>query len=563
MTRKQKARKGKPAPKGYALKGFPPWFNNALKTAIPKQKKSKISRWRVHPVFVYPSDLYAKLSTSFQLQHSKNRQNNPNAYRFRKSDIQPKYARLDDDNLKDFSRQLSIKYSLELGGSRLVPVLFPNTVITGKVLPYKFKSKKELILAGQTANPKSKKEIEQTLFFLDEVNPSYQPYYINRYRIPVYYVNFLVGDSPVTVYSPTKLKEGRFYDIVATKWFEPQSLGREDKPVYYCWDFSEKVEKFDDIYKVAGKITGWDVLTPNWCYDEETISILLISLMFMEQGLPVMNTILFGDTRLGKTRILDVFGTIFGETVNQGSQQTIRGLTGGFWEEGKEGAFLSSNYVCLVDEFFRTDLTRMSSIPDANHISNLMNDTMEFLEHKRGIARSGKFDREVFFDKSFIATNNIRDTKFLRESFLSDPAPHNRFTYLVIPDNVAEKVRDVLIPPAFYVREFQNRINKHSLNLKLLRKFFVLLRNNLHQVDVKYGDVTAYLKNCDSFHKDYERKEKLYGLIKGYAIYHYVFNSSNPFPIQKKIVPTAFDWMTAVNSLNRITRNTKNIMGFV
>jgi len=134
--------------KGYILKGVPSWILVLLKSEGILKKLAPKSRVRACPVMVMPEDFFVTGTASFSLFGLKNRVNNPNGYRFRNFEIKPKYSRLDDDNLKDFSKQLSTKYSLELGGSRLVPVMLPNSVISGKVLPYKFKSKKELIIAG-------------------------------------------------------------------------------------------------------------------------------------------------------------------------------------------------------------------------------------------------------------------------------------------------------------------------------------------------------------------------------------------------------------------------------
>lgn len=559
MKKKPGARKAKTEVKGYILRGIPPWIIALLKSHLVQRKMGPKSRVRVCPILVYPDDLFVSTSKSYRLVKSKNRASNPDGYRFSSKDISPKYARLDDDNFKDFSRQLSAKYSLELGGSRLLPLLFPNTVITGKVLPYRHKSKKELILAGQTShNPKRP---EETMFFLDDVKPAIHHNYINRYRVSVYHTIVLVDDVPSLVYTSKKLPEGKTFDFVVTKWYEPQP-GREDKPVYYAWDMNELTERYDDVYKVAGNVTCWDQLSPNWGYDEETISILLISLMFMEQGVPIMNTVLFGNPRLGKTQILEVFKEVFNEEINIGSQQTLKGLTGGFWEEGKEGGMLSANFVCLVDELFRTGLSYTSRVPDADHITNLLSDTLELLEHKKSMARSGKFDRTIFFDKSFIATNNIKDTKFLRSSFQADPAPHNRMTYLLIPDSVEEEIRSKFIPPNRFTQVFRDRINKFGFNMKLYRKLFVLLRKNLYMVNVDDGKVVDYLKSCDSIHPTWDRREKLYGLIKGFALFNYLFRSSKPFPIQKKIIPSDYDYMQAVNALNRIIRDTKSLLGF-
>lgn len=544
--------------KGYVLKGVPSWLLVLLKSEGILKKLGPKSRVKGCPVMVYPDNLYAVGTSSFKLVNLKNRKNNPGGYRFRKSDISKKYARLDDDNLKDFSRQLSAKYSLELGGSRLIPVLLPNTVITGKVLPYKFKSKKELIIAGQTKfNPKN---AEDSMFFLDDVNVRIHHNYVNRYRLSVYHTNVLIDDVPSLVYTTKKLPEGKTFDFVVTKWFEPQAFGREDKPVYYAWDMNELTERFDDVYKIAGNVTGWDQLAPNWGYDTETSAILLISVMYMEESVPVFNTILFGNPRLGKSKMLEVFKEVFKEEINIGSQQTIKGLTGGFWEEGKEAGMLSANYVCLVDELFRTGMTTMSKIPDADHINNLMNDTLELLEHKKSIARSGKFDRMIFFDKSFMATNNIKDTQFLSQSFASDPAPHNRFTYLLLSDSVEEEMKKSFIPANRFVQMFRDRINKFGFNTKTYRKLFILMRINLNMVKVDIGKSFQYLKNCDFCHKHWDRREKFHALIKGFAMFNYVFREAQPFPVMKPIVPTDYDYLQAVNAMNRIIRDTKKLL---
>jgi len=221
---------------------------------------------------------------------------------------------------------------------------------------------------------------------------------------------------------------------------------------------------------------------------------------------------------------------------------------------------LSANYVCLVDELFRTGMSTMSKIPDADHINNLMNDTLELLEHKKSIARSGKFDRTIFFDKSFIATNNIQDTKFLSQSFVADPAPHNRYTYLLLPDEVEESLSKTYIPANRFNQTFRDRLNKFGFNTKIYRKMFILMRKNLNMVKFDTSKSFAYLKSCNFCHKKWDRREKFYGLVKGFAMFNHLFREAQPFPIMKVIVPTDYDYMQATNAMNRIIQDTKKLL---
>jgi hypothetical protein len=185
---------------------------------------------------------------------------------------------------------------------------------------------------------------------------------------------------------------------------------------------------------------------------------------------------------------------------------------------------------------------------------------IEMLEHSKKTASSGKFNRLLFFDKSFLGTNNVRDLNVYHDAFTEDPALFNRLTLLNVPQEVEDRIRNKeLIPPSLYFRVFESRLVKAGLNLSVYKKFFMYMRKSIPMVSIDMGKMNKYVKQSDWAHKDFDKREKFYALIRCVALFNYVFSSSKPFPITKKIVPTDKDYRDAVDFMNRITKDFKQI----
>jgi hypothetical protein len=255
-----------------------------------------------------------------------------------------------------------------------------------------------------------------------------------------------------------------------------------------------------------------------------------------------------------------VFKKVFHEAIHSGSQQTIKGLTGSFWgDSASSGAMMESKFVFLGDEFFRTGLSTSKQV-DENHIIAVLNGVMELLEHTKKTAPSGKFKRVIFFDKSFFATNNVRDLNEFNQAFTQDPALFNRLTLLNVPQEVEERIRNKeLIPPSMYFRVFESRLLKAGLNLTVYRKLFIYLRKCLPLVQVDLRKMSSYVKQSDWAHKDFDKREKFFALVKCCALFNHIFSNKRPFPITKKIIPSDRDYRDAVQYMNRIVKDFKQI----
>ena len=543
---------------GYKLKNVPFWVLTIVKKHMMAQKftpKSRKDRLLVH---VLPPDFFVTNTLVKQSLNCKKGSNCVSSYRFVKSGISKRYLNLDSSALKDICRQLSIKYSKDWGGHpRLITVLIPNNVVTGKVKSIS-EGRCNIILAGYSKSTRG----EQWDFF-DDLNFSNRQYPL-RISFPVYESNVIIDGILSTVFSRRKLEPEKEYNFIVYTWYEPhQGLkARKDNPVYYCFQAIEKKEKFNSLFDAGCKITNYDMLPPNWAYDKQTTALLLFNLVYVQEGEPALNAVLFGGSRVGKSRILEVFAKVFGETIHSGSKQTIKGLTGSFWGDTvNSGVMMESRFVFLGDEFFRTGLSDNKQMT-YNHIITLLNEVMEMLEHTKKTASSGKFKRILFFDKSFFGTSNIRDIEMFNTAFKEDPALFNRITILNVPKQVEDRIKNLeLIPPSMYFKTFEDRLLKHGINLDIYRKLFIYLRRCIPFVKVDFRKMNFYVKQTEWAHENFEKREKFYALVKCVALFNYVFSHANPFPIKRKITPTDKDYRDAVDYMNRIIRDFKQIVG--
>lgn len=552
-------------PIGYYTKGIPKFIlSYVFKDIIDKKSlKSPLkSNWRVHPIAFIPDDIFLPKSNSKKFFFQQKCQRSDSAYRFRGVDISLKYRRLTNENYKEYSERLSQMVSERLGKTpRLVVVMTPHNVVTGKVVG--IGAKCDVIIGA--IKPKSVRENAQFHFY-DNINPVLYPYYTVRYSQKLYPVDIVIDGQLCMMYSQTpRFKIGGMYDFLVTGWGKLMVSNRGDtisKPTYYNWKSVEVKETYFDIYNLINNIKSFKPFYPNWCYDDDTNEILLSSVMYLQKNVPCMNLVFFSPTRCGKTRTLEVFSNIFGDVVHSGSMQTVRGIVGSFTDENNMGAMMESKYVFLGDEFFRTELGNdKNKTLDAKHLDFVMSKTIELLEHSDKMATSGNFSRSQFFNKSFIAMNNIRDLKAFGQAFANDPALFMRFSFMTMKDREINRVKNAYISPDMYINVYKSRINKIGFNLKTTAKLFRLMRNSLSMVKVPNKVFHEGIKRTDFVHTDYDKRERFMSLIKARTIMNYVINNPKPFPMESKISPTQQDIDEAVQFCNRLSDGFRNVVG--
>lgn len=545
---------------GHITKGIPGWLFSIVNSSYDVKKMAqnpKKYKWRVYPIAFIPEDIFVHPSNSFLFFNEQGCKKTNSAYRFRHEDLNIRYKRMSDENLKEYSRKLSQLYSEKSGVQRLVLIMFPNKVVTGRVNG--IEPKKEVILGA--IKPKSAREEEQFHFF-DEVSSVFKPYYTTRYREELYPVNVTINGINSTVLSKSpNFKIGATYDFLATGWhqFVDNSY---DRPMYYSWKHNQTTEMYFDTYKLARNLTSLKPFYPNPGYDDETNEILITCAMYMEKNVPCMNLVFFGPPRCGKSTMLRVFADIFNEQIQSGSTQTVRGLVGSFKEEGNIGALMSSRYCCLCDEFFRTELGNdKSKTLDAQHIDYIMSRTIELLEHSEKTSSSGNFNRRMYLDKSFISVNNIRDLKAFNKSFQNDPASFARFSFMTMRDTEIERIKSSYFPLNKCLNDFRKEIKAVGFDYASLAKLYRLWRKCLAFVDVPDTVFNDARKRLDFAHSEYDSREKLMALIKARTMLNYTISNQDPFPILKSITPTQQDVNEAVRFCNRLSEGFKNIVG--
>lgn len=558
MIKKQPNRKHRKKLKttGHVIKGVPSWIFTIIKWGMGARKISKKLRATIYPMLVLPPDLWVDGSDTKIFIEEKKMMRSDAYSRFSNTDISNRYKRLTDENFKNISLELSRYFSLKIGGNpRLVPFLVPNEVITGRIVDVE--PRKEVVLGA--IKPKSVRNDVQ-YHFLDEVDGALSHLYTTRYREKLYPIIATVDGVNSVIYSKKRnFKINRVYDFVVSKWFQlKESI---DVPTYYSWLDNQVLESYSDIYDVISKMNSYKMLYPNWLYDDDTNEILLSALMYMEKDMPCFNTVLFGPTRCGKSRTLDVFSKIFGEAVNSGSSQTIKGLVGSFTEKENIGAMMASNYVFLCDEYFRTELGNdKNKSLDAKHIDYIMSKTIELLEHSKKTAQSGNFKRSNFFDKSFIATNNVRDLSAFHTAFKNDPASFVRYSFLALNADEIKRFTTAFKSPSDYNKYYISNINKAGFNTITLAKTFRLMRANIKWVKVTNEIFSKALNKLD-YIDNYDRREKLVAMLKSRTIMNYAKNNRNPFPLKNTIKPTDKDIEEAIRFVNRLGDGFKTVCG--
>lgn len=541
---------------GYALKGVPSWVFTIVKEEMGAQKFTQKSRKRVCPIAVLKPDYMKKTSSTNFEKGGQKVIKLPSSYRLKKSHISQKYRNLDETSMKEISERISVKFTKDWGQHpRLIPVMLPNDIVSGRVRDCS-EGKKELIIGGYSKSTRGER-----WDFFDSLDS--QVRYSLRCRIPVYESRVLIDGVTSIVYSREKLELNTNYDFIVFRWFklsETPDKPVRDNPVYFCFEARRVREDFSPVYDIAGKLSDFEQLSPNWAYDRLTNILILFNSVYMMEGEPTINLILFGGPRLGKSKVLEVFSKVFDEQIHSGTQQTIKGLTGSFYaDEARSGALAESKFIFLGDEFFRTGLKEAHQQTDASHIMALLHGIMEHLEHSKKTAPSGKYSRPIFFDKSFLATNNIRNFSEFEKAFQDDPAPFNRLTFAVLSKDVEKRMRDMeLIPSSFYWNSFLSHINKAGLNSKTYRKLLMLVRLDIKKVKVDVSKMNKYLfKYANRCHDDFERKEKFLAFVRCFTVFNRIFNHKKPLPIKGKIQPTENDYRDAVELMNFVIDNFK------
>lgn len=538
---------------GYCIKGFLRCGSktfNKWKKGQKINKKSKFNRLLIRET---PSDFFVKSKMFKRDLFSDNPTNLSYSSRFRKQ-IPDKYRNLDSTALKKLCEKISKKYTDYFNTDpRLVTLLFPNDAVVGNVKD--FSTSKTNIVVGAYRESYREKSWD----FYDDVKSKYK--YDLRISLPVYEYKVMIDGVLSVLYSEQKLLPEKRYLMTVYRWNEPvdSAVGVvKDVPVYYCFKARQFKEDFSMLFDVGENINDFMTLTPNWLYDEETTALLLFNLLYVSEGEPVLNTVLFGNTRTGKSRVLDVFANLFNEKKHSGSTQTIKGLTGSFYGDRPQmGSMMESNFIHLNDEFFRTGA---SAKQQGNHIVNLLNAVIEMFEHTKKTTSSGKFNRLINFDKSFLGTNNVKDMVFFRKAFEEDPALFNRITLLKLPKKVEDRIRNgVQVSPSFYYSSFVDRLLKAGLNAEIYRKMFVYMRQNLYRVKVDGKKVADWARTSEYCHEDFTKQEKMTALVKCVVMFRYVFENDKPFPITKDIVATSDDYKQAVKYMNRIVKDFKQV----
>lgn len=548
---------------GHALKGVPSWAFTLVHKFTKENKFTKASRKRVCPIVVCPTDLWRNIPLTKHKQLSG--KNNVSAVSlFNKKRMCLRYANLDATTMKEISEEISKKFTKDWGGHpRLVPLMFPNDVVRGKVKACN-DTPVDLTLGAYAESSRG-----EVWHFFDDIDPIKRSYKL-RANISVHESEVMINNAKSLVYSSCRLKEEKEYDMLVFKWYNlKQGIGAvKDVPVYYCFDKQEKKIDYTKMFDMMENVNSFDDITPNWFYDEQTSALISFNVAYCVANEPVLNTVLFGGTRLGKSKILEVYSKMFKDSINSGSQQTIKGLSGSFYSDKPQaGAMMESKFIFLGDELFRTGLQNSSQNPDDKHILALLNGLIEMLEHSSKVAPSGKFSRKINFDKSFLATNNVRNFHEFETAFSNDPAPFNRMTFLLIPKAVEDKMRDEpKIPSGSYMDVYSRRLENRGLTLSGLAKMFMYMRHEVLQKKRVLVDrvlANKYMGETGWCHANFEKWEKFDALIKSVALFNYVFTNNRPFPLKEGqyIIPTHNDYRQAVDYLIRIQNDFKQIMG--
>jgi len=547
---------------GYDLKGVPFWVFSVIKSHLPHEKLLLKSKSNVYPIMVLPPDFWVKVSFT---NSSKSGKKLSAEQRLDNKNIRQKYLRLDENNLKQFSLELSKSFSRKAGGkSRLVLFMIPTKVVSAKVVD--IEPKKELILGA--IKPKSSRRKEEFHFF-DNVDSSLSSYYNVRYREELYPITIVVDGVRSILWSKkNNYNINGIYKFLVSGWYEMRK--NLDVPQYYNWEDVEIKENYDDAIDAIlnKKVTCWDDISPQWAYDSETISIILSGITYMEKNVPTLNLIMFGSTGIGKSCLFQCIEKAFGERIISGSSASIKGITGSHVKDIETATLYDANFCALVDEIFRIGKKDNDNNFKSANITALLNGLIELLEHSEKVSSSGLGIKSTFLDKSMLCANNILDFNAFSKAWNEDPAPWNRINLLIIPDEIfksMEKIQQTaLLDRSNFVRVFEKRLQRKGLSIYLFRKIIKLARESMKNVQINETSHDAmifsgYMNQVGYVPKGYEKLNRFKTLVKCCAVFNKIFEGKNPHA--RKFKPTDNDYAEAVKMMNRIVSDFKIVMG--
>jgi hypothetical protein len=229
---------------------------------------------------------------------------------------------------------------------------------------------------------------------------------------------------------------------------------------------------------------------------------------------------------------------------------------------------MESRFVFLGDEFFRTGKLNALAVPTTESILALLNGLAEMLEHSKRLASSGKGKRLIHFNKSFITVNNIIDYDVFTQAWKKDPAIINRLTFLEIPKDVEEKITtDVqeggagIYSTARCVKHFEDRLLKAGINKNIFRKWCMLAREYMPRIDVDFSKRGTYIGQTIPCDRQFNKGEKFYAFVKAATFINLCQNQRRKFPIKGIIHPTDADYRLAVELMDRVIKDSRNIIG--
>jgi len=314
--------------------------------------------------------------------------------------------------------------------------------------------------------------------------------------------------------------EGKGGIVLLDSQIKPELLGTEfefnalkiPKPVYdekiklnYMKDFYLMTETkpveldFEKIPSIIKKINDiqdlsfvWDYYNNRPMYTDLEVALIIGNIFFAERGTPAMNMILAGKTGSKKTPWLSVLSWITGDEIYSGRHLTLKGLIPSWYGERVSiGAFFSSKYCTIVDEFFRVADEHALRIGFPKSLGNVFSGLMNIFDRVGKSYSSGKGKEQLVFTNSCLFTDNFYHTDALRELAKTDEASLRRVSWLITSDKTNEiagssRLLNEKKFEEYTMKRFANIFGKNpKYSLRLLFKYMRKIIS-----DVEFNDRT-------------------------------------------------------------------------
>lgn len=292
-------------------------------------------------------------------------------------------------------------------------------------------------------------------------------------KLSCYVYRGVIDGNYCYIYSLSKLNPQKIYNINALRYeVVSGSTGHNIISNMYIvftateekLDYSKiKDLKFNSIQDIT---LVWDYKNDGYIWDDIETAIILCNTFYMEQDVPALNLILCGKTEAKKTPWIILLSRIFGDVEVSSANLTDKGLVPSFYGKSpKLGALIESNYITLLDDFFRFFDQQSMKYKIGSYIALRigLSQIMNILDRAERKFDSGKFSVITRYSSSFFATDNMKYINEMKKLWEDDKAIVRRFSFLLASKETTIRGYNAYVDTDIAIKKLQDRLLKFRL----------------------------------------------------------------------------------------------------